>query len=97
MKIKLLAVFLIMLGYITCSKDTYNTTPTLKFESVNANVFPQPSVVRFSLQCTDKEGDVVDTIWVQRISKVGNCDYLSRIDSFRIPNFNPPKNVKADF
>lgn len=97
MKIKLLVVILIMLGCVTCSKDTYNTTPKLEFKSVNANVFPQPSVVTFTLQCTDKEGDVVDTIWVQRISKVANCQSLSRIDSFRIPDFNPPKSVKADF
>jgi len=96
MKFKLLAAVL-MLGCITCSKDTFNTEPTLTFESVNATVFPQPSIVTFTLQCTDKEGDVVDTIWVQRISKVSNCASLSRIDSFRIPDFNPPKNTKADF
>jgi hypothetical protein len=97
MKIKLLSTVLIILGCITCSKDSYNTTPTLKFESVNGTVFAQPSVVTFKLQCTDKEGDVVDTIWVQRISKVTACASLSHIDSFRIPDFNPPKNVKADF
>ncbi len=97
MKIKLLAAILLVLGCVTCSKDTYNTKPTLKFESVNATVFPQPSVVEFKLQCTDKEGDVVDTIWVQRISKVSRCASLSHIDSFLIPDFDPPKNVKADF
>jgi len=97
MKIKLLIVALSVLGCITCSKDTYNTKPTLKFESVNGTVFEQQSIVTFKLQCTDKEGDVVDTIWVQRISKVKACDTLSHIDSFRIQDFNPPKNVKADF
>jgi hypothetical protein len=97
MKIKLLATFLIMFGWIACSKDTYNTTPTLKFESVNATVFPQGSVVIFKMQCTDKEGDVVDTIWVQRVSKVACDPSLSHVDSFAIPDFQPPKNVKADF
>jgi hypothetical protein len=97
MKIKLLTAVLLILGCITCSKDTYNTKPTLTFESVNNTIFPQPSVVVFKLQCTDKEGDVVDTIWVQRVSKVACDPSLSRIDSFRIPNFDPPKNVKADF
>lgn len=97
MKFKLSAAVLLLLGCITCSKDTYNTKPTLKFQSVNATVFPQPSIVEFKLQCTDKEGDVVDTIWVQRISKVANCSSLSYTDSFLIPNFDPPKNVKADF
>lgn len=94
---KLSAAVLLALAFVTCSKDTYNTKPTLKFEGVNATVFPQPSVVEFRLTCTDKEGDVVDTIWVQRISKVANCASLSRVDSFLIPNFDPPKNVKADF
>src|SRR5215510_8080046 len=93
MKIKLSVIALLMLGCITCSKDTYNTRPTLKFESVNGSVFAQQSIVSFKLQCTDKEGDAVDTIWVQRISKVPVCDTLSYIDSFRIPDFNPPKNV----
>lgn len=98
MKIKLSAVILIILGCATCTKDVYNTKPTLKFVSVNGTVFAQPSVVNFELQCTDKEGDVVDTIWVQRISKVPACSLLlSRTDSFPIPDFNPPKNVKADF
>ena len=97
MKIKLPAAILIVLGCVTCSKDTYNTKPTLKFESVNGGVFAQPSVISFTLQCTDKEGDLVDTIWVQRISKVAACNTLSRIDSFQIPDFNPPKHVKADF
>ncbi len=97
MKIKLLAAVLLVLGCVTCSKDTYNTKPALKFESVNATVFPQGSIVEFNLECTDKEGDVVDTIWVQRISKVPRCSDLTRIDSFLIPDFDPPKNVKADF
>src|SRR4051794_23406002 len=97
MKIKLLTACLIVLACVTCSKDTYNTKPTLKFISVNGSVYPQPSVVTFRLECTDKEGDVVDTIWVQRISKVARCVTLSTVDSFLIPNFDPPKNVKADF
>ncbi len=97
MKIKLLAAVLLVFAFITCSKDTYNTKPALKFEGVNATVFPQPSVVEFKLQCTDKEGDIIDTIWVQRVSKVSRCSSLSNVDSFLIPDFDPPKNVKADF
>jgi hypothetical protein len=97
MKLKLLIVALIIVGCITCSKDSFNTTPELKFLSVNSTVIPQPSVLEFHLQCTDKEGDVIDTIWIQRVSKVAGCEGLSRIDSFAIPNFEPPKNVKAEF
>lgn len=98
MKIKIPVIVLMILGFVTCTKDVYNTSPTLKFESVNATVFPQQAVVKFNLTCTDKEGDVVDTIWVQRISKVAACSpMVSGIDSFPIPNFHPTKNVRADF
>ncbi|HEY2725652.1 MAG TPA: hypothetical protein VGI61_00650 [Parafilimonas sp.] len=97
MKIKLFAAVLIIFGCVTCTKNTYNTNPTLKFESVNATVFPQNTIVIFKLQCTDKEGDVVDTIWVKRVSKVSNCTYLDSANSFPIPDFDPPKNVKAEF
>jgi hypothetical protein len=98
MKVKLLIIALIIVtGFITCTKSSYNTTPTLKFIGVNSTVFPRPSVISFELQCTDKEGDVVDTIWIQKISKVSACEINNFIDSFAIPNFQPPKNVKAEF
>lgn len=98
MKIKLPIAVLMMFGFITCTKDSYNTSPTLKFESVNGTVFPRLSVVTFNLQCTDKEGDVIDTIWIKRISKVPFCEAdASYYDSIPIPNFDPPKDVKADF
>jgi len=98
MKVKLLIIALIIVvGFITCTKSSYNTTPTLKFLSVNNTVIPQQAPLNFELQCTDKEGDVVDTIWIERVSKVSGCYYLSRIDSFAIPDFSPPKNVKVEF
>ncbi len=97
MKIKLLAAAFITIVCVTCSKDSYNTAPTLKFLSVNGGVFEQPSLVSFKLQVTDKEGDVVDTIWVKRVSKVSGCGYLDSAIAFKIPDFSPPKNVKAEF
>lgn len=95
MKVKLLIIALIVVA--GCTKNSYNTTPTLKFLSVNNTIIPQQTPLSFQLQCTDKEGDVVDTIWIERVSKVSGCSYLSHVDSFPIPDFNPPKNVKVEF
>jgi hypothetical protein len=69
MKIKLSHAVLIMIGCVTCSKDTYNTVPTLKFLEVNGSVFARvpPSTIIFKLEFTDKEGDISDTIWMQRV------------------------------
>ena len=97
MKIKLSLAVLAMLGCVTCSKDTFNTVPSLKFVSVNETVFPQPSQVIFKLEFTDKEGDVSDTVWIQRVSLVSACETLSFIDSFPIPDIGQPRNVKGEF
>ena len=98
MKIKLLLAALMMLGCIQCSKDSFNTTPSLKFVSVNGTVFPRMSTITFKLECTDKEGDISDTIWIQRISRVANCSTeVALFDSFLIPDFAAPHNVKAQF
>ena len=97
MKIKLSLAVLLMIGCVTCSKDTYNTVPTLKFVSVNASVFPQHTTVIFKLEVTDKEGDISDTVWFERVSLVGACQYLSYRDSFPIPDIGQPNNVKAEF
>ena len=99
MKIKLSLAVLIMIGCVTCSKDTYNTVPSLKFVSVNSTVFAQipPSSVIFKLEVTDKEGDISDTIWIQRVSLVSACADKSFIDSFPIPDIGQPHNVKGEF
>ena len=97
MKIKLLLAALVMLGCVTCSKDTFNTAPSLKLISVNGTVFPQPSNVRFTLEFTDKEGDINDTVWIQRVSLVSACEPLSFIDSFPIPDVGSSKNLKGEF
>ena len=97
MKIKLLLAALITIGCVTCSKDTFNTTPSLKFVGVNGSVFPQPSMVTFRLEFTDKEGDISDTIWIQRVSIVTACSDKSFIDSFPIPDIGAPHNVKGEF
>ena len=99
MKIKLSLAVLIMIGCVTCSKDTYNTVPTLKFLEVNGSVFARvpPSTIIFKLEFTDKEGDISDTIWMQRVSLVGACQYLNYTDSFPIPDIGEPHNVKGEF
>src|SRR5436190_19336661 len=97
MKIKLLLAALVLLGCVTCSKDTFNTAPSLKLISVNGTVFPQPSNVRFTLEFTDKEGDINDTVWIQRVSLVIACELLSFLDSFPISALGSTLNIKAEF
>ncbi|HXL56748.1 MAG TPA: hypothetical protein VN958_10850 [Chitinophagaceae bacterium] len=90
MKTKLLIATTVFC-FITCSKDKYTTRPQLKLDGVNGSIFPKGSVLSFTLTATDKEGDLKDTLWIQRISLV--CPDL-RNDSgihYELPDY-PKKN-----
>ena len=51
-----------------CSKDKYTTKPKLELNSVNGSEFPNQSLLSFKFTVTDKEGDIQDTMWIQKIS-----------------------------
>ena len=94
MKTKLLIPALTVLCFISCGKDNLTTKPQLKLENVNATTFPKGSQMVFTLTGTDKEGDIKDTLWVQRRSLV--CPSL-RSDSgiaYLLPDF--PRNNGID-
>ncbi|TDO27062.1 hypothetical protein [Sediminibacterium goheungense] len=95
MKAKLLILSAIILGISACKKDTYTTRPQLTFKSVNGKVFGSNSAILFSIEFTDKEGDVQDSIWVQKISKVNGCNNFS--DRAKIPSFTATSNLKGVF
>lgn len=60
---------LCILGVVAaCNKDKFTTEPKLTFKSINGNQFSQGAQVSFVLTATDKEGDIKDTLWVQRRS-----------------------------
>jgi|SRR5215813_1965394 len=97
MKTKLLIAGITALCFITCSKDKLTTKPQLKLENVNATVFPKQSQIQFTLSATDKEGDIKDTLWIQRISLV--CPDV-RSDSGigkPLPDFPHNNGMKTEF
>lgn len=96
MKIKLLIAVATILCFTACNKDKFTTKPQLKFKSVNADIFPKGSQVSFTLTVTDKEGDIKDTLWVERVSKV--CpDLRSLVVPYELPDFLKTKSLEADF
>lgn len=55
---------LLLLG---CSKDKYQTTPSLEIKSISPNPVPLNAPLTIDLEYTDKEGDIGDTIYVKKI------------------------------
>jgi hypothetical protein len=56
-----------------CKKDSFSSTPQLTFKSVNTTVVPVDGSVIFTIDYTDKEGDIQDSFYVAKIL-VNNCN-----------------------
>lgn len=56
----LLTVILIVA--VACNKDKFQTKPTLSIKSINTDVVPFNGTFVVNLECTDKEGDVQDSL-----------------------------------
>lgn len=88
-----LPVFLLVL-FVSCGKDSFNTVPTLKYESVNTRVLDNGQVIRFTLSFTDKEGDLQDSIFIQKVPL--NCAASTFTEILPIPNFPTQANQKGE-
>ncbi len=95
MKTKLWLVLAISAVFSACSKDTYTTKPNLSFKDVNGTVFGNGSYIQFNLEFSDKEGDIQDSIWVQKVTRTKGCTNFS--DRTKIPSFPATANLKGIF
>jgi hypothetical protein len=95
MKTKLWLVLAFSAVFGACGKDTYTTKPSLSFKDVNGTVFGNGSTLIFNIEFTDKEGDIQDSIWVQKITRTKGCTNFS--DRTKIPSFQAISNLKGTF
>ena len=58
--ISLLSIFIIIA--VACNKDKFQTKPTIKIKSLNTEYVPLNGKLIIKLECTDKEGDVQDSV-----------------------------------
>lgn len=84
-------LFVILSG---CKKDKYNSTPSLTFKSVSSKQVPPGSLVKFTLQFTDAEGDVSGSVYIEKIEP--NCPGSNFSETDSIPSFPSSKNQKGD-
>lgn len=88
-------VTILALGILAgCSKTKYATKPQLKYKKVNTNFLNRNEQLRFTLEVTDAEGDIQDSIWVQEIVK--DCSSSGFISKYKMPDFSGTKDLKGD-
>mgnify|MGYP003580306478 CR=1 FL=1 len=96
MKTSIALAAFVVLAMLACSKDKFQTVPSLKVKSISTEVVPLNGSLRVTLEYTDKEGDVHDSIWVkkQRLNRRVTPTIRDSI-LYKIPDY--PDKTKGEF
>lgn len=92
--IRIFAVILLVAAVAACKKDSVETRPSLKIKSVNGNVVPAGAQLLVEFDFTDKEGDVNNSLFVQKIRTNKQTTATIR-DTFSLPVPEFPKNTSG--
>ena len=94
MKAKVL--ILIVTGYFftSCNKDAYTTIPQLTFKEVTPQVLSRFQIITFTLEYTDKEGDIQDSLYIEKSTV--NCAASNSVQYYHMPNVPEQRNAKGD-
>ena len=102
MTAKLLLLFVTTALLAGCGKDKYQTTPQIKIKSVKVGNITDllgntGKVVEFDLTVTDKEGDVQDTIIIDKIDAASPaCPGNTLLgDKYKVPDFPGEPNQEV--
>jgi hypothetical protein len=77
-----------------CKKDKFSSKPSLKFKSVSTTVLPPGQLIQFTLSFTDAEGDLNDSMFIQKVEPT--CEASNNSDTYLIPDFPVSSNEKGD-
>jgi hypothetical protein len=81
-----LAFCLAIVVIVACSKDKFETTPSLVYKSANTEVVPVGGILRPVLEYTDKEGDL-DSVFVGRVRLNKKSPDTAATLEFIVPEF----------
>lgn len=94
MKFILLVFTVCAVVIAACNKDKFQTKPTISIKSTNTTFIPLNGTFVITLECTDKEGDVQDSVII--IKKRLNKRVVATIRDtlrYKFPVF--PKNTRT--
>lgn len=86
--------FVLSVFFLSCNKDKFNTKPTLKFKEVNTKVVDKGDALRMTLNVTDLEGDLTDSMFIYKV--VRNCPGGNLTTKYKVPDFPTDKNLDID-
>lgn len=84
---QLIFVSIILLVFVACGKDKFETKPSLKVESLSSEFVSTNQDLNVTLSFTDKEGDVDDSLYVIRSRTNKRGTITTKPIGFQIPEF----------
>jgi hypothetical protein len=93
-----LLLFLLVSGILFwgCEKDKFTTAPQLRFKSVNTDRLQIGERLQITLEFTDAEGDISDSIFVEQVPDPRCATGGGFKAMYKIPGFPVAKNLKGD-
>ncbi len=85
----------ISLLIISCNKNKFTTAPQLEYKSVNTTELNKGQIIVFKLSFTDGDGDLQDSLFVEKIEPTCTSSYFKQ--KYRLPIFPATKNTEGDF
>ena len=74
----------LLIFMMACNKDKLETKPSIKINSVSSNFIPNGGNLSVSMEFADKEGDISNSLFVQKIRT--NIRVVPTIrDTFSLP------------
>ena len=89
-----IVIALFALLFIGCKKEKFTTKPQLTFKSINTKVLDRRQIIVFTLSYTDLEGDLQDSIYVEKIEPT--CPLSGFNSKYLIPTFPSSRNSEGD-
>ncbi len=95
MKFRMIIAAVLVFTFIACNKDKFQTKPTISIKSINTEIVPLNGTFIITLECTDKEGDVEDSlILIKRRLNKRMVTTVRDTLRFKIPTF--PANSRTE-
>ncbi|MBN8787993.1 MAG: hypothetical protein J0I84_12965 [Terrimonas sp.] len=95
MKIRI-AIILLIVIVVSCSKDTFNSKPSLKLKETSGDYVPLDGNygVQFTLEYTDAEGDIAGVpIYLQKLSSSAPCADNTKDPTYLDSSYTLPADV----
>lgn len=91
-----LSFLLLVLLFVACSKDKFESKPTIEIKSIGPNPVSLNVPLTIELEYTDKEGDIQDSIFVRKVRINQRKVARTLRDSFYLPlPGDAPKKTKG--